>query len=238
MYTDDSSEKLINNYTVPGTQMTVANQKFANWVNNLIDWGTAATMGGAYGSPNTNVTLVQRGILSPYLAGNLGVYRCPSDNYLSAVQKNARFPYRIRSMSMNSHLGAYTDSTADQWAKGQNYLDPGYRQFLKFSDLAKPAMIFVTLDEHADSINDGWFDHPCSSTPNPSAWVDFPGKYHNGACGISFADGHAEVHKWLAPQCIPEVRTITISGGGGNFGQNPRGKQDYNWLAERASVHR
>src|SRR3974390_1936381 len=58
MYTDDNSEKLINNYTVPGTQLTVANQKFANWVNNLIDWGTAATLGGAYGSPNTNTTLV------------------------------------------------------------------------------------------------------------------------------------------------------------------------------------
>lgn len=26
--------------------------------------------------------------------------------------------------------------------------------------------------------------------------IDFPASYHNGACGFSFADGHAEIHKW------------------------------------------
>ena len=27
--------------------------------------------------------------------------------------------------------------------------------------------------------------------------VDFPASYHNGAGGLSFADGHAEIRRWL-----------------------------------------
>ena len=26
-----------------------------------------------------------------------------------------------------------------------------------------------------------------------------PGNQHGGACGLGFADGHAEVHKWTGP---------------------------------------
>ena len=27
--------------------------------------------------------------------------------------------------------------------------------------------------------------------------VDYPASYHNNAAGFSFADGHAEIHKWV-----------------------------------------
>ncbi len=39
----------------------------------------------------------------------------------------------------------------------------------------------------------------CAPTPavGVGEFIDLPASYHNGACGISFADGHAEVHKWL-----------------------------------------
>jgi prepilin-type processing-associated H-X9-DG protein len=26
--------------------------------------------------------------------------------------------------------------------------------------------------------------------------IDFPAAYHNGAAGLSFADGHSEIHQW------------------------------------------
>jgi prepilin-type processing-associated H-X9-DG protein len=51
---------------------------------------------------------------------------------------------------------------------------------------------FVFVDEHPDSINDGAFYAPQSK----SQFVDVPATYHNKACGFSFADGHAEIHKW------------------------------------------
>ena len=35
----------------------------------------------------------------------------------------------------------------------------------------------------------------------PQAWkiVDYPASYHNGAGGLSFADGHSEIRKWVDP---------------------------------------
>ena len=40
------------------------------------------------------------------------------------------------------------------------------------------------------SINDGYF----VNNPAQNTWQDIPASYHNGACGFSFADGHAELH--------------------------------------------
>jgi prepilin-type processing-associated H-X9-DG protein len=32
--------------------------------------------------------------------------------------------------------------------------------------------------------------------PGGLGWTDLPASYHDGACGIGFADGHGEIHKW------------------------------------------
>jgi len=34
------------------------------------------------------------------------------------------------------------------------------------------------------------------ATPQSARIIDVPASYHNGACGISFSDGHAEIKKW------------------------------------------
>ena len=53
----------------------------------------------------------------------------------------------------------------------------------------------VFPDEHPDSINDGAV---VINPMWPSIWEnDMPASYHTGACGISFADEHSEIHKWL-----------------------------------------
>lgn len=36
--------------------------------------------------------------------------------------------------------------------------------------------------------------------------VDYPASYHNGAAGLTFADGHAEVKRWLDPRTVPRIR--------------------------------
>jgi prepilin-type processing-associated H-X9-DG protein len=40
---------------------------------------------------------------------------------------------------------------------------------------------------------------------NPSKFglCNFPASYHNGACGLNFADGHSEIHKWRDPRTTP-----------------------------------
>jgi prepilin-type processing-associated H-X9-DG protein len=57
-----------------------------------------------------------------------------------------------------------------------------------------PANTWVTIDENPASINDGWFVHE-----SKTSFVDYPASYHNGAGGLSFADGHSEVKKWKSP---------------------------------------
>ena len=56
-----------------------------------------------------------------------------------------------------------------------------------------PVKLWVFVDEHPDSINDGWLVN-CVNCFN--GWTDLPGSYHDGACGFGFADGHGEIKKW------------------------------------------
>src|SRR5260370_2839250 len=79
----------------------------------------------------------------------------------------------------------------------------GFTAYNKISDIVRPPPnnLFVFLDEHPDSINDGFF----LTDMDPYYWLDLPASYHNRACGFSFADGHAEIHKWPDPVPCPSV---------------------------------
>jgi prepilin-type processing-associated H-X9-DG protein len=60
-------------------------------------------------------------------------------------------------------------------------------------NIRKPAATWVIIDEHPNSINDGWF----LERPNaPLVWYDLPATYHGGAGVLSFADTHVEVRRW------------------------------------------
>jgi prepilin-type N-terminal cleavage/methylation domain-containing protein/prepilin-type processing-associated H-X9-DG protein len=195
MYSLDFKDRVANNYTIPGTQATIADGTFQNWVNNVMDWNTTVD--------NTNVDYVKRGVLSPYTAAALGVYECPGDNYLSTIQKRLGWSRRVRSNSMNALFGLTGDTPSTSSSDGHAWFNSSYVQFLKQTDVRNPAITWVTLDEQADSINDGFF---IVTYPGASAWGDIPASYHNGACGFSFADGHAEVHKWKSSTSIYPVK--------------------------------
>src|SRR5947208_2643236 len=89
------------------------------------------------------------------------------------------------------------------WA-GQNE----YRVIKKLGDFINPgpAMTFVFIDEHEDSIDDGWFAVDMRERGAATIIANYPASYHNGAGGLSFADGHAEIHKWLDPRTKIKVR--------------------------------
>ena len=109
---------------------------------------------------------------------------------------------------MNGCVGAASLSRADAWAKGEAD-SPGYQQFVKLTNFRHPARIYVTLDEHPDSINDAyfWTSIPRTIVAAAGNWADLPASYHNGACGFSFADGHSEIHKWRFPTTRLRVST-------------------------------
>ncbi|HXP58937.1 MAG TPA: type II secretion system protein [Dongiaceae bacterium] len=195
LYCGDNNEKVANNFGVDETENSITSGRFDNWVNNVMDWTASSSV------PDrsiTNVAWIANGVLGKYTASAVGVYKCPADHYLSKAQTAAGWSQRNRSLSMNALFGIFSDGNLgdnDQTAKGIHWGTAGtYIQFLKTTTVPKPANTWLFLDEHPDSINDGFFD----DDPVNTGWTDIPGSLHDGGCGFSFVDGHAELRKWLS----------------------------------------
>jgi prepilin-type processing-associated H-X9-DG protein len=121
-------------------------------------------------------------------------------------------------MSMNALVG--------NPGEVMNRFNPLYKQFYKAAEVPRPSGIFVFLDEHADTLNDGFFVNRLEDY----AWGNLPGSYHNGGVNLSFVDGHWESHRWVVPATIQPVRRKRMD----KFAANPA--VDFDWVKERMSV--
>ena len=96
-------------------------------------------------------------------------------------------------------------------------------------------MCWVLLDEHPDGINAGGFANMMVESPAAARIIDFPASFHNGAAGISFADAHAEIRKWVDPRTRPAPKykdnALALNVASPN-------NQDMIWLADRTSSRR
>jgi len=160
-----------------------------------------------------NPDLIKAGLIFSY-APNLGIFKCPADK-----KKAVNGALTVRSMSMNAMVGDPGELT--------NRFNPDYVQFFKTADIGKPSDTFVFLDEHPDTINDGFFVNRL----NDYTWGNLPASYHNGAANLSYADGHIASHRW---QIADTIRPPVQGGVGGTFPANPT--TDFDWLKERTSV--
>lgn len=91
-----------------------------------------------------------------------------------------------------------------------NRFNPEWTQFLKAGQVPWPANFFTFLEEHPDTINDGYF----MNVWNDLKWGNLPASYHNGAANIAWADGHIERHRWLPED---RLRPAVQGGAGGGF---------------------
>jgi prepilin-type N-terminal cleavage/methylation domain-containing protein/prepilin-type processing-associated H-X9-DG protein len=194
------------------------------WVDGWLDFSGA-------NPDNTNTAALKDPKRSKFASvlTQVGVYRCPADR---STVKIGGAPYpRVRSMGMSQAFGP------------GDWLDPGgfqvnpsskkYRVYYKTTDIINPgpAMCYVLLDEHPDSINAGGFANMMVESAAAARIIDFPASYHNGAGGISFADGHAEIRKWVDSRTRARVRydnNLTLNVSSPN-------NQDMIWLANRSS---
>ena len=138
---------------------------------------------------------------------------------------------------MNGFFGPPTPPEVLNTTPGLNHAYPTYVQFLKATSIPNPGGLFVTCDEHPDSIDDGLFQ--CNPTPTSPHWDNVPATYHDGGCGFAFADGHAEIHKFKSSVCtILPVRYIDITKNQPpSFSADPvYANQDGQWMATRAGV--
>lgn len=175
---------------------------------------------------NTNTALLTTSpvaappLLGPYLANNFAIFHCPADNSQAPGQTERR----VRSYSMNGFVGSPAPDQLDT---------KPYMVFRKMGDFRNASGIFIFLDEHPNSIGDGWFIFCGNNDPSErTQWSDLPASSHAGAGGVTFADGHAEIHKWRVSTTIQPV-----NNSGGNLNLNVGSDTtDISWLAERATA--
>jgi prepilin-type N-terminal cleavage/methylation domain-containing protein/prepilin-type processing-associated H-X9-DG protein len=169
---------------------------------------------------NTNLSYMRQGLLWPY-DNALGAYLCPAD--ASTAKIRGRSYPRVRSLSMNGWMHV---EPQNNWPNGGN---TSYRIFKKSFDIPAPDGTWVFLDEREDSIDDSYFGVDMLA----DRFANVPASYHNGACGFSFADGHAEIHKWIDPRTKPPIRRPMTVG----LIEAP-GSRDIRWLQERTTAKR
>ncbi len=155
---------------------------------------------------------IMKSILWPYCGNSVGIWHCPADKSMGQNPAGQKVP-RPRSMSMSNWVGGNGDTPGNGY-KGFWDVGTSFRVFRKLSDMTMPGptMTFVLLEEREDSINDAYFVVEMMGYPSPGTdqIVDWPASYHNNACGFAFADGHAEIHKWIDGRTTPPINPNNI----------------------------
>ncbi len=219
-----------NNELLPPNQDDAMNIPGGGWIQGDMNFN-------ANDPQNTNILFLvdpRYCKLGPYTR-NAGVYKCPADQS-KVIEGTQKLP-RVRSISMSQSIGTKDDGRSPvdgPWLDGNHghTANKTWYTFGKLTDFITPppVKVFVLLDEHPDSINDGGFG--VSMVPAGGKWVDYPAWYHNGACGFSFADGHSEIHKWVDSSTKVKVTyTGTMA-----LNQTVRNSTDVFWVQDHTTA--
>lgn len=170
--------------------------------------------------------------LWPY-SGNVGLWKCPADRS-TVIPSDGPFQgrkvSRVRSISMNLWVGGF--GGRDFGISGPNT----WRVYLHESQMLDPgpSRIFVFLDMREDSIDIGNFGTDMRGwpdDPDQRAFLDYPASYHLRAGGFSFADGHAEMRRWVDDRTMPPLQRDGLIR---DVVPSPHNR-DILWLQDRAT---
>jgi hypothetical protein len=99
--------------------------------------------------------------------------------------------------------------------------------------------IWVFIDEHPASINDGGFGFRMPDTFAATAqqgWVDLPAGFHGKAGALTSIDGHAEIHRWIEK---PGPGKLAFDAKTTDYSKLDDGRRPNNrdiwWMAQRTS---
>ncbi len=190
MYSGDNSDYLALNVdplsTSPGP---------LSWCNGRLDWTP--------NSANTNIDYLTNpnyAVLGTYVAKVTQIYVCPADHYLSPAQQGLGWNGRCRSVAMDGAIGDGTKYMGFPFSssffvakKASQLIHPG------------PSDSWLFTDENPDSIDDSILYTYYGYTSGTGQFTEIPGSNHGGANGISFTDGHAEMHKWQDSTTLHKV---------------------------------
>jgi len=194
-------------------------------VPNGIDWISSTDNTNTFRLVNSNDP--DNSQLGSYVK-SAGVYKCPTDIYISPTQRTLGWDKRVLSIAANGVLGnGIQPGNVFNEIAGRTYV----AKIAKLTSLNKPgaANTFVILDEHPDSIDDALFITQIGRQRANGIFANLPASYHyGGGANFSYADGHSEIKKWIdkgrtvKPVAFTAQRNIPVNGS-----------PDYEWLNER-----
>jgi prepilin-type N-terminal cleavage/methylation domain-containing protein/prepilin-type processing-associated H-X9-DG protein len=222
MYANDNNDSLAyntdrNTPTVPGTPNSWVFSSISTTPYMYMTWGAAAVDG--YNTNTAYIINSQVSSLGDYVSKSVGIFHCPSDYYLSSAQRGAGYNYRVRSCAMDAAIGAGTKFYSNK---------PWFYNVKKASDFHNPSPTdsWLFTDEHPDSIDDGaLYTDPIYPDATEPTFIELPGSNHGGSSGISFADGHSELHKMHSGFIAPTYTGYTA--------HNISDSADLSWFAQR-----
>lgn len=210
-YANDHNDRLVlNEESLTGsTQM--------DWHSNPPSWVT----GNAF--LDSTPTNIQRGLLFESTGRDKKTYLCPSD---TSTVRNQKRLLRTRHYSMSTYMNG-TGNALEPFV-------PINRIWRNQSDITvpSPAMAFVFIDNHPATTAGGSFIvlQPGSQRAN-WAWAHFPDARHQGSANLSYADGHAESHRWLESNTLRLARECFWG-----WKYVPPGDRDVSFLQQRIPI--
>jgi prepilin-type N-terminal cleavage/methylation domain-containing protein/prepilin-type processing-associated H-X9-DG protein len=219
LYADDNDELLIKSLD---NASTPENTKRA-----LLCTGSLNYSAGTPANYDPTIDIA-KSPLQRYMANNYKVWQCPADK-TTVLDTAGKRVSRCRSQSM-SQVFDY-----GSWLPAGD----GWRVYSRMGHIVNPTKTWVLIDEHPDSINDAacavkMYDD--ASLSSATEIIDLPAWYHNGAAGLSFADGHSEIHRWIGA-----TTHVPIRGYGQNRIPIPASDraslQDMYWWSQNTTVN-
>ena len=166
--------------------------------NDRYNMGSPPPASSPYWCPG-DVTVPSQGVSTAYLkSGALYPYLKSTEVYHSPGDRNkllfaGKMQSRVRSYSLSLFMNGNADEVIAQGS-------PNYLRNVRLADVlhASQAMVFV---EEGITMDDGQFGFsprlPGDSGFSGWNWVNAPAFYYGPTTPFSFADGHAELHKWI-----------------------------------------
>jgi hypothetical protein len=208
--------------------------------------GGLAVQNWSSANGNTNAMNYQTNLMCRYLNGQVSAFKCPAD---SIPSDNGQ---RIRTYSMQGQIGQ--PNSAGVMLQYQSYAAT-YSKLGQLNAKMTPAGLIVFAEESGLDLSspsgmDGWMqiNNDYGSVPGTYSGIatfpDVPGAYHRWGSGISYADGHAEIHKWLGS--ILRIPVTAHMGLPGNYSSgtglqvgSPTGPNaaDWQWFTSHCAAH-
>ncbi|NBR85251.1 MAG: type II secretion system protein [Proteobacteria bacterium] len=207
VYAGDQDDRLVSSRG--GIALAAANQA---WCTGWMQPGAGYTA-----TAETNTAFFMNALLGTY-AGNAKIFRCPADKFIYRPSTYTE-PY-CRSVSMNMWM-AWDGAAGSLVGAGKNYK--------REIEISTPSSRFVFINENPNSIEDGTFRlnfDPTFGNPPPIVFENAPSAMHNNGTSLSFADGHAELHRWTS---VTIVNSISIAANN---------SIDVMWLKDQATDYK